>query len=108
MQLKENVAKISMMHWGWKKKKKKKEETNALHNGLNESFGFISDTSLKIVGRESVIHIYIWGGVGGVGGGVIRTRQKQQIFGVIPFAELRNDSSTTAKLSKRTKNEVKC
>ena len=65
MQLKENVAKISMMHWGWGKKKE--EETNALHNGLNESFGFISDTSLKIVGRESVIHIYIyiWGGGGG-------------------------------------------
>ena len=35
------------------------------------------------------------------------TIQNQQIFGVIPFVKLQNDSQTTAKLSKTMKNEVK-
>ena len=37
----------------------------------------------------------------------IRTRQHQQILGVIPFVELPNNTWTTAKRSKTMKHEVK-
>ena len=36
----------------------------------------------------------------------IRTRQNQQIFGVIPFVKLQKDTWTTAKRSKTMKNEM--
>ena len=37
----------------------------------------------------------------------IRTRQNQQMFRVIPFVKLQNDTQTTAKSSRPMKNEVK-